>query len=86
MRGVLVAGATERLDREGTIRTLRELADEVESGYVAGFRVTLETTGIGTVQKTTVEERHPLAQRFDTSDAPLPTPPTAPGKGQKKEG
>jgi hypothetical protein len=80
---VLVSGKTIQLDREGTIRTLRELADEVESGYVAAFKVKLEPSGLGSVQKTTAEERHPLAEAFETGNAEPVTPPTAPGRAKK---
>jgi hypothetical protein len=77
---VLIEGAPEHLDREGTIRTLRELADEVESGYVAAFKVKLEPSGVGTIWKTTAEERHPLAPAFEVGNADPVTPATAPGK------
>lgn len=77
---VLVAGKVVALDREGTIRALRELADEVESGYVAAFRIELEVSGVGGVRKTTIEERHPLAPAFEVGNAEPVTPPTAPGR------
>lgn len=83
---ILVRGALERLDRDHTIGTLRELIEDIESGYCAGFEVFLDIDGIGGIRKITVEERHPLAPSFDVSDSDKSetTPPTAPGSRGKK--
>lgn len=81
---VLVEGKRIQLDREGTIRALRELADDIESGYVATFEADLELTGVGHMRRGTVEEAHPLADAFVTGNAEPVTPPTAPGRKGRK--
>lgn len=68
-----------RVDREGTIRELKEIIEGLESGYVAAFQAFLDVNGIGRILKTTTEEAHPMAKRFMV-DEPEPTPPTAPGR------
>lgn len=82
VKGVLVREPSVRLDRDGVIRELRQMADDVESGHVAAFRMELEITGVGNMHRVTVQGAHPLAPTFDTSDGE-PTPATPSGRGPK---
>lgn len=70
-----------KVDRAGMARQLREIANGLETGFVAAFKLKLGLMGVGSVELLTSEERHPDGEAFDLSDVELedPTPPTGPG-------